>query len=71
MPIRTNETEVSQAMGMNLVAFACPNCGQTMSTEIGPNWTAVRAPTASGWTVVVLTCRECNQIIGTYTFRSE
>lgn len=60
-------------MGMNLMAFTCPNCGQKMSEAIGPNWTVVQSPAPAGWTVVVLTCLNgaCNTIIGSYAYPSE
>ena len=36
-------------MGMNLMAFTCPSCGQTMSgaAGFGPNSTEIEAPTTA------------------------
>ena len=55
---------------MNLMAFKCDSCGQSMSATFPPNSTVINAPTAPGWSVVVLTCLniKCGKVLGSYTF---
>lgn len=55
-------------MGTHLSAIECPNCNTTIGTGNGPNYTPIPAPTAPGWTVVVLSCMGCKQILGVYSF---
>jgi hypothetical protein len=55
-------------MGTHLAAINCPNCGTTYSGTNGPNYTPIAGPTAPGWTLVLLSCMGCQQILGPYTF---
>ena len=60
-------------MGIPMVTFKCPHCGTVIMQAVGPNWTEIPAPTASGWRVVVLSCPStaCQKAIGSYTYPSE
>jgi hypothetical protein len=55
---------------MNLSQFKCPHCGQLQGEGIGPNTTVIDAPTAKGWTVIVLSCLNgtCLAPLGAYTY---
>ena len=55
-------------MGIQLTAIQCPNCDTTYASGNGPNYTFVPAPTAPGWSVVLLSCMGCKQILGAYSF---
>lgn len=56
-------------MGVNIQAIKCPHCQEAVYTDtVGPNWTSIAAPTAPGWTVVMLTCMRCKRHLGTYTY---
>jgi len=62
-------TREETPVGLELIAFNCPYCGQAMSQSIGPSYTVLTdVPTPSGGSVVMLTCinAACNRALGPY-----
>jgi len=45
-----------------------PDCERVVEPNSPPNWTAMPAPTANGWTVILSSCPGCSRALGTYTY---